>query len=331
MTMSILHLFGYAECPPDDVPPLMIALLTAAVSDLRLAADEVRRESGGMVGKTFMPKEGIRYRMGDRDLDQPLPLPLEVFAEDKEWLFVTGGKVRKTDVISTDKALAYYEELLKKNPRHSWALCQRGILVGSDGELDAALKDFNAAIASDPKNARRMRCVVSCTPPMKITRLPSEILRNRSHSPDYADGYHQRGYCYFEDLDEEDKALADYTAAIKACPEFSEAYSGRALVYNISSRRRKRGRLQQSRGTGSYCVDALANRALLKAACSDESLRDGKSAVVDAKRACELTKEEDSEVLSVLAAAYAEAGDFEEAVKLRRKRLCKWPEDDSNF
>lgn len=317
MTTNRLHLVWFRRV----FITVVIVLLTAAASALQIDADENRRESGGLVGKTFMPKEGIRYRMGDRDLDQPLPLPLEVFAEDKEWLFVTGGKVRKSDVISTDKAAAYYEELLKQNPRNSWALCQRGILVGSDGELEAALKDFNAAIDSDPKNAEAyaMRGVLHATNEDYDSAIRdfTEAVRIR---PDYADGYHQRGYCYFEDLDEEEKALADYTAAIKACPEFSEAYSGRALVYQYQLKAKEAlADYNKAVELDPYCVDALANRALLKAACSDDSIRDGKSAVADAKRACELTKDEDPETLSVLAAAYAEDGNFEEAVKTQTK------------
>ena len=43
--------------------------------------------------------------------------------------------------------------------------------------------------------------------------------------------------------------------------------------------------------------------------------RDGKKAVASATRACELTDWTDARLLDVLAAAYAEAGDFESAVK----------------
>jgi tetratricopeptide (TPR) repeat protein len=300
---------------------LMALLITAPWSDLTVEADESRRESGGSVGKSFMPREGVKYRMGERDLDQPLPLPLKVFAEDQDWLYVTGGRVRKTDVVALEKAADYYEELLRKNPQNSWALCQRGILVGNDGELDSARADFEQAIASDPKNAEAhaMRGVLHATNEDYDAAIKdfTEAIRIR---PDYADAYHQRGYCYSEDLNDEAKAIADYSAAIAACPEFSEAYAGRALVYQYQLKAREAlTDYDKAIELDPYNIDSLANRAMLKAASSDESVRDGKSAVADAMRACKLTNDEDSDVLTTLAAAHAETGNFEEAVKVQMK------------
>ena len=61
-------------------------------------------------------------------------------------------------------------------------------------------------------------------------------------------------------------------------------------------------------------VEAHERRAWILATCPDAKLRDGKLAVASASRAAELTDWKNSYVLSTLAAAYAESGDFASAV-----------------
>jgi len=64
----------------------------------------------------------------------------------------------------------------------------------------------------------------------------------------------------------------------------------------------------------------IVNRlAWLLATGPDPSLRNAREAVNLAKTACEKTKYSDPESLDVLAAAYAESGDFKRAVELARK------------
>ena len=65
----------------------------------------------------------------------------------------------------------------------------------------------------------------------------------------------------------------------------------------------------------------LNNVAWVLATAPDEALRDGAQAVRLAERACELTGNQQTACIGTLAAAYAEAGQFEKAVATAR-RAC---------
>jgi tetratricopeptide (TPR) repeat protein len=66
-------------------------------------------------------------------------------------------------------------------------------------------------------------------------------------------------------------------------------------------------------------VDALNNLAWTLATCPDAKIRDGGRAVQLAEHACELTHDKKTVIVGTLAAAYAEAGRFDEAMATAQK------------
>ena len=63
----------------------------------------------------------------------------------------------------------------------------------------------------------------------------------------------------------------------------------------------------------------LNNLAWLLATAPDANLRNGREAVTLAERACEKTSWQQTMLIGTLAAAYAEAGNFDKAVQTARK------------
>jgi len=90
-------------------------------------------------------------------------------------------------------------------------------------------------------------------------------------------------------LGDYDKSIKDYSEAIRLNPEMHDAYQ---------------------------------NLALLLASCPNDKLRDGASAIEYATAACELSHWKNGNDLAILAAAFAEVGDWEMAVKRQQEYIA---------
>lgn len=76
------------------------------------------------------------------------------------------------------------------------------------------------------------------------------------------------------------------------------------------------------------CAWALNARAWVRATCPDASFRNGKQAVADAKTACTSMSWRDSNCVDTLAAAYAETGDFESAIRYEQQAIRQADQDE---
>jgi tetratricopeptide (TPR) repeat protein len=139
--------------------------------------------------------------------------------------------------------------------------------------------------------------------------------------PKNAAAYRYRGHAHFKKK-EYDRAIKDFTDAIRLGPKFITAYFGRGLAYYFKKEYDKAIRdYTQAIRLDPKDAPAYTNLAWLLATCPKEEVRNGKKAVEYAKKACELTGWKEPNKLSVLAAAHAEAGQFKEAVKWEKKAL----------
>ncbi len=121
---------------------------------------------------------------------------------------------------------------------------------------------------------------------------------------------------------EPDKAIKDFDRVIQLEPKEVRGYDNRAAAYAAKGDYRKAVedyREAMQVGPGRY--EPHAYLADLLATCPDRDLRDGKKAIELATKACELTKWNDCDSLSALAAASAEVADFKKAVEWQKKAM----------
>lgn len=124
-------------------------------------------------------------------------------------------------------------------------------------------------------------------------------------------------------------ALQDLTTTIRLQPAFFGASWVRAQLHlrmhNYAGCLRDLNALdsatRQVQNAGELGL-VLNSRSWLRATCPDAAIRNGQLAVSDGKKACELTRGKNYSFTDTLAAAYAEAGDFDSAVRYEEQAIA---------
>jgi tetratricopeptide (TPR) repeat protein len=200
------------------------------------------------------------------------------------------------DKVQYDEAITLLSKAIGLDATNPQAFYYRGLARSRKYRQEQSLADFSEAIRLDSK---------------------------------YAEAFRERGRVY--DLTgKSDKALEDLNTALKLFPNDHRALSARgSILYELKQYKKAKDDLEAAIKIDPKEHTCYFVLATMQACCPEKEHRDGKAAVKNATKSCKLRSWYMS--LDALAAAYAEDGQFEEAIKAQKKAIEAADKSGSKF
>ncbi len=248
----------------------------------------------------------------------------------------------------------------------SWALNRRGELRDEAGLLDDALADFQRSVRLDENRWRAVHNRgVSFARMGRYHDAFADMSKTLQRNPSFAKAYSNRAALY-EAAGDAEAALRDYRQAIELDVTLAAAHAGRGRVCHGLGRldialielneairiEPKNGNYHALRGdvladSGRYeqaldaygraievepdLATAYRNGAWLLSTCPVAELRNTENALLGAEQALELSESDRHLALDTLAAAFANANQFDEAVATMKQALAQAPPQFRSF
>ncbi len=256
----------------------------------------------------------------------------------------------------SDDAMAEYREALRSNPKLAQAhYCFARTLLNC-GKPREALVEYQQAVELKPDWAEaRYNLAATLAGQGRFAEAVTEYQKTLELKPDYVEARYNLATILLNTrrLDEAldqfqkilevkpnlpeahfglgmaladsgrvDEAIGEYRKAVTLKPDYADAFYNLATALAATDRfREAAGYYRKVTQIEPNSADACNDLARLLAACPDASVRNGGEAVVWAKRAVELSGGREPVLLDTLAAAYAEAGQFPDALQTAEKAL----------
>ena len=221
-----------------------------------------------------------------------------------------------------DEAIVRLNELLKLDPKHSHAHGSLGVVLARKGDLDEAVAHFRTALELNPNYLEAHANLAKIL--RQRGRLKEATVHFRTASQldvEAPQGFFNLGNVLLAQgmLDE---AIVQFRKSVEVEPRFVD---GRVILGNALAAKGAfepaLAELEQAVALAPKNFKAVNDLAWLLAVCPRSDIRDGARSIRLIEPACKNTDYRIPVLLSTLAAAYAEAGRFSDAVATANKAL----------
>jgi len=241
--------------------------------------------------------------------------------------YIRRARIR-ADLKDTKGALDDLATALRVDPDNGWALLSRARIYQTTGDLKAAKADVEAALEKHPDLLERLealdlRAIISAQAG-DYDQAIQDLEQLVKVAPKNADLLYKLGLLY--EMDKQSRnAIEKFTGALALLTDKDKSwqvYRSRGDCYlNIGKHADSIADYKKAYKLEPDDSGLLNNFAWVLATSPDDKLRDGKRALEMALKACEKTDYKRPHILSTLAAAYAETGDFDNARKWSAKAV----------
>jgi tetratricopeptide (TPR) repeat protein len=232
---------------------------------------------------------GVSTRRQGLIYNDPETLWRDTLAKNPDaWMAHNNLGLVLTDQGRVEEAIAEYRASLRIKPDHWGAHYNLANALVTQGKLADAITEYQVVLRAEPNFAPAHNNLGGALAKQgKVAKATAEFVAALRINPDSAEAHNNLGNVLLE-LGKVAEAVAQYREALRLRPDFSYALSKMAWI---------------------LATDENAN------------FRNGAEAVQLAERFCVVTGSHRTKALDVLAAAYAEAGRFSDAIRIAQKAV----------